>query len=282
MQRLGSYLTKLSSRSALLISLGLVAIVGALDYLLVPGLSLSLFYLIPISTAAWYSGRRAAIGLSILSGVVAGVEDAYPLQGVAGTPPILLWETASRLAFFLVVALLVTSLRNALDRERVLARTDYLTGLGNARSFFEGASQELDRARRYGRAISIMYLDLDDFKVINDELGHVAGDEVLRLTASVLRRHLRSTDMVGRLGGDEFAILLPETGFEGAGSAAAKVRTALREELVRQGWSLTISVGVLTCEEMPASVERLIDQVDSLMYAVKRSGKDGILQKRSA
>lgn len=281
-QRLGSYLTKLSSRSALLISLGLVAIIGALDYLLVPGLSLSLFYLIPISTAAWYSGRRAAIGLSILSGVVAGVEDAYPLQGVAGTPPVLLWETASRLAFFLVVALLATSLRNALDRERVLARTDYLTGLGNARSFFEGASQELDRARRYGRAISIMYLDLDDFKVINDELGHVAGDEVLRLTASVLRRHLRSTDMVGRLGGDEFAILLPETGFEGAGSAAAKVRTALRQELVRQGWSLTISVGVLTCEEMPASVERLIDQVDSLMYAVKRSGKDGILQKRSA
>jgi diguanylate cyclase (GGDEF)-like protein len=127
-----------------------------------------------------------------------------------------------------------------------------------------------------------MYVDLDDFKVINDELGHVAGDEVLRLTGAVLRGHLRSTDLVGRLGGDEFAILMPETGFEGAGSAAAKVRAALRQELARQGWSLTISVGVLTCEEMPASVERLIGQVDSLMYAVKRSGKDGILQKRSA
>jgi len=87
---------------------------------------------------------------------------------------------------------------------------------------------------------------------------------------------------VGRLGGDEFAILMPEKGFEGAGSAAAKVRTALRQESVRQGWSLTISVGVLTCEGVLASLERLIDQVDSLMCAVKRSGKDGILQKRSA
>ncbi|MGA2821061.1 MAG: diguanylate cyclase [Anaerolineales bacterium] len=171
MQRLGSYLTKLSSRSALLISLGLLVGVGTLDYLLLPALSLSLFYLIPISTAAWYSGRGAAIGLSILSGVVAGVEDAFPLQAVASAPSILLWETTSRLAFFLVVALLVTSLSNALDRERVLARTDYLTSLANARSFFESASLELDRARRYGRPISIMYVDLDDFKVINDELG---------------------------------------------------------------------------------------------------------------
>ncbi|MGD0574345.1 MAG: diguanylate cyclase [Anaerolineales bacterium] len=282
MQRLGSYLAKLSSRSALLISLGLVLGVGILDYLLIPALSLSFFYLIPISTAAWYSGRRAAIGLSILSGMVAGLEDVYPLQGATSTPFVLVWATTSRLAFFLVVALLVASLRNALDRERVLARTDYLTGLGNARSFFESASLELDRARRYGRPISVMYVDLDDFKVINDELGHVAGDEVLRLTGAVLRGHLRSTDLVGRLGGDEFAILMPETGFEGAGSAAAKVRAALRQELARQGWSLTISVGVLTCEEMPASVERLIGQVDSLMYAVKRSGKDGILQKRSA
>jgi diguanylate cyclase (GGDEF)-like protein len=279
---LGSYLAKLSSRSALLISLGLVLGVGILDYLLIPALSLSFFYLIPISTAAWYSGRRAAIGLSILSGMVAGLEDVYPLQGATSTPFVLVWATTSRLAFFLVVALLVASLRNALDRERVLARTDYLTGLGNARSFFESASLELDRARRYGRPISVMYVDLDDFKVINDELGHVAGDEVLRLTGAVLRGHLRSTDLVGRLGGDEFAILMPETGFEGAGSAAAKVRAALRQELARQGWSLTISVGVLTCEEMPASVERLIGQVDSLMYAVKRSGKDGILQKRSA
>ncbi len=281
MHRLSAYLGKLSARSVLLISLGLMAGIGALDYVLISQLSLSFFYLLPISTAAWYSGRRAGIGLSLLGGVVAGLEDVFPLQGVPEPVPILLWEMVSRLAFFLVVGLLVAALRSALDRERVLARTDYLTGLANARSFFESASLELDRARRYGRPISVMYLDLDDFKVINDERGHVAGDEVLRLTGAVLRRQLRSTDLVGRLGGDEFAILMPETGFEGAGSAAAKVRTALRQELVRQGWSLTISVGVLTCKELPASVERLIDQVDGLMYAVKRSGKNGILQKRS-
>jgi diguanylate cyclase (GGDEF)-like protein len=266
---------------AWLISLVLLALVGVLDYFLIPALSLSLFYLIPIGIAAWYLGRRPAIVLALLGGLVAGLEDAFPLQGGPSPLPILLWETTSRLAFFLVVAFLLAALSSALNRERALARTDYLTGLANARSFFESASQELDRSRRYQRPISVMYIDLDDFKMINDERGHVAGDEVLRLTGQALRRNMRSTDLLGRLGGDEFAILLPETGFEGAGKAADKVREALREELVRQGWSLTISMGVLTCEGAPATVEQLIDQVDSLMYAVKRSGKDGLLQRRS-
>ena len=271
----------ISPRLAWLISLVLLALVGVLDYFLIPALSLSLFYLIPIGIAAWYLGRRPAIVLALLGGLVAGLEDAFPLQGGPSLLPILLWETTSRLVFFLVVAFLLDALSSTLNRERALARTDYLTGLANARSFFESASQELDRSRRYQRPISVMYIDLDDFKMINDERGHVAGDEVLRLTGQALRRNMRSTDLLGRLGGDEFAILLPETGFEGAGKAADKVREALREELVRQGWSLTISMGVLTCEGAPATVEQLIDQVDSLMYAVKRSGKDGLLQRRS-
>jgi diguanylate cyclase (GGDEF)-like protein len=278
-QRLTTRLEHISPWAAGLISLALLVLIGALDYLLVPTLSLGLFYLIPISIAAWFSGRRIGIGFSLLSGAVAGLEDIFSLQGAQNPLPILLWEITSRLAFFLVVALLVAALRGALDRERVLARTDYLTGLANARSFFESASVELDRSRRYQRPISVMYIDLDNFKRINDERGHVAGDEVLRLTGKALRQHLRSTDLLGRLGGDEFAILMPETGLDGAGSAAAKVRTALREELGREGWSLTISVGVLTCEKAPASVEQLIGQVDGLMYAVKRSGKDGILQR---
>lgn len=280
MHRISGYLGRLAPRSALVISVVLLAVVGALDYVLVPQLSLSFFYLIPISTAAWFSGRRAGIGLSLLGGVIAGLEDVLQQQAAPAPLPFLLWQTISRLAFFLVVGILVAALRAALDRERILARTDYLTGLANSRAFFESASRELDRARRYRRPISVIYLDLDDFKMVNDERGHVAGDEVLRLTGAVLREQLRSTDVVGRLGGDEFAILMPETGYEGAGSAATKVREALLQDLARHGWSLTISVGVLTCEGLPASVEELIDQVDGLMYSVKRTGKNGMLQER--
>ena len=127
-----------------------------------------------------------------------------------------------RTALFLVFVEVVAALRHALDREKESARTDPLTGVSNRRHFIELTAAALAFARRYRRPMTIAYLDLDNFKQINDRLGHQAGDEVLRAVARTVRNRLRATDVVGRLGGDEFAVCLPETGAEAAAQPAGE------------------------------------------------------------
>src|SRR5437773_2624774 len=132
-------------------------------------------------------------------------------------------------AALLLVSQAVARLRLAHARERELARRDALTGAPNARAFYELAGAEIARARRYIHPFSVAYLDLDDFKLVNDRLGHLAGDAVLRSVARALGGVLRASDVVARLGGDEFAVLLPEAGAAPARLATDKLRQALAE-----------------------------------------------------
>ncbi len=266
------------SRGAVLaVCLALVVVLGVLDHVTGPELDFSIFYLIPISLGAWCVGRDAALGASIASVfTLAVVEQLTPTA--YSHPVFAVWNAGLRFGFFLIVAAALAALRRATDNESRLARTDPLTGAANARAFAEAAELELQRARRYGQTFTLATLDIDDFKAINDRLGHSAGDAVLRAVAETMRANVRAVDTVARLGGDEFALLLPETGHDPGAVAIKKVVSALLAVTAKNGWPVTFSVGAVSCTSPTCTVDELFEVADNHMYAVKRAGKNGIRQ----
>jgi diguanylate cyclase (GGDEF)-like protein len=165
----------------------------------------------------------------------------------------------------------------ALDNEKSLSRSDYLTGLANRRAFEESFDMECKRSRRYNRPITLVYMDLDNFKQVNDGQGHQTGDEVLVAVAASLRTNLRATDCVARLGGDEFAILLPETGEEAAQIIMRKLESVLQRLLADKNWPIGFSFGVVTFPVPLDSLEAMLQRADKLMYEAKQGGKGAML-----
>ena len=170
-------------------------------------------------------------------------------------------------------------LERAHDTLHVMASTDALTGLLNRRRFLEVAEEELERSRRYGRPLSIIGLDLDHFKDVNDRLGHAAGDAVLRTLGQVLRDEARRYDIAGRLGGEEFAIVLPETSIEDAIVLSERFRTQLSATtVVANGAALAVTASFGVAEVLPTdlSVEDAMGRADQALYRAKRAGRDRV------
>jgi diguanylate cyclase (GGDEF)-like protein len=195
---------------------------------------------------------------------------------VYSSPLIYLWNTGIRLGIFAVVTCLLAALHEALEQERNLSRTDPLTGAANTRAFLETIQSEIDRFERYRHPFTVVYIDLDNFKTVNDRYGHLAGDKALHAIVTEIRKRLRRSDMVGRLGGDEFGLFLPETGQDASQTVVKKIRTGILESMQLRKLPVTASLGVITCEGIPKSPEVLIKLADELMYSIKNHGKDGI------
>ena len=162
------------------------------------------------------------------------------------------------------------------ERLTELAHTDPLTGLANRRHLIEKLERELTRARRYQRPLSLLYLDLDGFKAINDRFGHMFGDEILRGVAMSLRAVLRSTDLLARFGGDEFAVLLPETTLEGAQNVSEKLRKALASygrQLGPMVPLLTFCAGASQLLDSDTTVDDMLSRADQAQYLAKDTGK---------
>ena len=174
-----------------------------------------------------------------------------------------------------VVTLLIT-LKRRLSDEAAFVATDALTGLMNRGSFIARLDAELARAARYGRAFTLAYVDLDNFKAVNDLEGHDTGDELLRRVADALQSSTRQTDVIGRLGGDEFAVVLPETAGGATGSMLEDLRQRLIRAMAQGGWPVTFSIGAVTFETPIETSREALRVADAAMYEVKRSGKDGI------
>jgi diguanylate cyclase (GGDEF)-like protein len=225
-----------------------------------------------VLVATWYAGIWAGVALSILS--AAAWDIANRLAGEAFSHPFIpYWNEFSRLAVLLVVSTLLAKLQGALERERVLSRVDPLTGVANPRAFDEVAREELARARRHRRPLTVVFVDLDDFKQVNDRFGHGTGDAVLRAVADTLASSVRDTDRVARLGGDEFVVLLPETGCQAAAVAIGHLQAELGKAMEQSGWQVTFSLGARSYGEPPPSAEELIRAADELMYVAKQKGK---------
>ncbi len=258
----------------------LIAVVALADVTLGPEFSFSLFYVVPIGAATWYGGRGWGFGLSVLAGLLwLGVELAAGRTFDGLWMPT--WNATVRIGMFLVIAVLVHRLRKAFQRERELASVDSLTGLANSRTFQERLRQELDRADRYGDPFTLAYLDLDEFKVVNDRGGHAEGDRLLQVVAEALRAASRRTDVVARLGGDEFGVLLPRTSHNPAGSAIRKLLDHVRAVLEEEGWPVTASAGAISVAGAPLpEPNEAIQAADLLMYEMKDRERGGLLHLR--
>jgi len=171
------------------------------------------------------------------------------------------------------------------DKERLekLAATDALTGLTNRRGLGEALSGELDRARRYNLALTILLLDIDRFKTINDTRGHIAGDSVLRQVGELLKREARSVDIVARYGGEEFVVVMPETAGHGAAIFAERVRSRVQNRDFADPGSdpvrVTVSIGVASVpDDRVHSPESFISLADQALYRAKNEGRNLVRQ----
>jgi diguanylate cyclase (GGDEF)-like protein len=143
------------------------------------------------------------------------------------------------------------------------------------------AEAELKRAGRYGRPLTAVYIDLDNFKNVNDAFGHEVGNSLLRIVAATLAANVRSSDVVARLGGDEFAIVLAETNVSSAKAYLKKAQGQLLEVMKDNNWNVTFSIGAVTFTHPPKSVDDMVKQADDLMYSAKRQGRNNLLHQVS-
>ena len=184
-----------------------------------------------------------------------------------------------------LVALNDISQRKELEKELYLqASTDMLTGTNNRRSFMTLAEQELRRTRRFARTMSIMMIDIDHFKPINDQHGHAVGDVVLQAVVKRILESLRLSDQLGRLGGEEFAVILPETTLTNAADVAERTRKHLAERpIIASGssgqiaLSCTISIGIAQLSSHDGSVDDLLNRADEALYRAKREGRNKVV-----
>jgi diguanylate cyclase (GGDEF)-like protein len=253
----------------------MVVLLGLVDYLTGYELSFALFYLIPIALVAWFGGKRLGLLISAASAIAWFSADFLSGNRYLN-PSLYVWNTLLRLGFFLVVTLLLSALQQAYIVNQELAQTDYVTGAISVRHFYELTRIEIGRFQRYQHPFSLVYIDLDNFKAINDRLGHITGDKLLRVLVENIQQQIRPTDVLARLGGDEFALLLPETGAEQIKIFIGRLHSSLANEMLRKGWMVTLSMGVVTFKQLPKSVDEMVRLADVAMYSVKTNGKNGV------
>jgi diguanylate cyclase (GGDEF)-like protein len=169
----------------------------------------------------------------------------------------------------------ISALNVQAEQMTELAHTDPMTGLANRRWLMEQLGREFSRARRYRRPLSLLYLDLDGFKAINDRFGHLFGDEVLTGAGRAMKAVLRSTDLLARIGGDEFVVLLAETGIEGAHNVTSKLRKALTAYGQQLGPAvpvLSFCAGVSQLHPGDSTIDDILSRADEAQYVAKGSG----------
>jgi diguanylate cyclase (GGDEF)-like protein len=258
-------------------ALAAIALIALLDWTTGIEISLSILYLFPVAFASWQAGLWPGVAVAVVgAGAWLAADLGAGHEYSAAVIPY--WNAAMRGIIFLVVGLLLVRLRTALDRETRLATRDALTGIGNWRHFEAVAGRELGRAQRTGRPLSLAYFDLDNFKAVNDTMGHQAGDALLVSMAAVLQRSVRTIDCVARVGGDEFAVLMPDTGPAGGRVTVERIRTGIEENLRDGCLPATLSVGLATFFQLPDSIDQMIKAADDLMYNAKRSGKNSVTE----
>ncbi len=226
-------------------------------------------------------GLAAPVGLALAHAISESVlpTPAWLVEDIAKLPTTYAYVTGSTMAALAILGYLVGRWSDHLRR---LSITDPLTGLFNRRFLELRATEEVDRARRYGTPLSLLVVDLDGLKAINDTRGHRAGDEAIRTVARSIAESARTNDVAARVGGDEFAVLLPQTTRAEAVAAGRRIagEVARRED---QGASLSVSVGVAELDgARSASIEDLLAAADDALYEAKEAGGGRVSIGRSA
>jgi diguanylate cyclase (GGDEF)-like protein len=270
--------TPSSAGSKILIYLAVVAgliVVGLIDFVTGAAIRVVPLYFVPLGLAGWRLGRLGAAIASLVATLI-WIAALNAEGGDYVQPYVTLINFLTQGVAFLTVSMLVAMLCEALRKERSLGRTDILTGLWNRWAFVEQASNALASCRRYGRPVALAYIDLDNFKNVNDSLGHAQGDALLQKFGKVIAESLRTTDIAARIGGDEFVAFLPETNAASAAALCERLRHALADSSDFRTLHVTASIGVVIDEAAREGIEQLLHHADTQMYRAKGDGKNRI------
>ena len=268
----------------------IIATIGWLDWLTGPEWGFHLFYLIPVTWAGWTLGRRYAVASGAASGLAWFLADWS-----AGHTLISAWNGGTKAIIFVGVGILTAYLRRDRDqlvasnarvrellaREELLARVDPLTGVANVRAFLEHLALRATQVRRSGGPLCVGYLDLDNFKQVNDRYGHPRGDQVLREVAQAIRATFREADFPARIGGDEFAVVFHD--IDPGEAEQVGVRLLAKVAELAKGCpeaKLGASVGIAVIDSPPEDVEAILRLPDEVMYQAKAAGKGRVLVRR--
>lgn len=264
-----------TSVKQLLISGLLIALVAGIDYATGAQFEVAALYVAAVMYAAWSGGRLC--GLTATAFATAAI---VALGAIHGSPYASHFYFAvnvvNKALILLAVAFVVARARQDHMLATENARTDPLTRLANRRAFEERLTLETRRRARDPASLGCAFVDIDDFKDVNDRLGHDVGDAVLVAVAQSIGGRLRATDLAARLGGDEFCVLLPGIRREEALAVVNRIRDDLLAAMKKGGWGVTFSIGLAFVDDTQATPAELIAQADRLMYEAKRSGKNRI------
>lgn len=239
---------------------------------------LTSFALIPVLVITWVGGKWDGLIMSFLAVAVWFADDISSAQQFSNS--LIVWANAStRFVTYTLVTILAAQIHLQFMKAYEYATADPLTGLQNRRAFLETGAQEVERSKRYAHPLTVIFLDLDNFKKLNDTKGHDAGDAALQAIAKALRNTLRSNDQITRLGGDEFAILLPEIGYDKAVEVGRKISVAINSAL-SDFPPVTGSIGIAWFGEVDCTFPSMLKTADKLMYEVKASGKGNMRSQR--
>jgi diguanylate cyclase (GGDEF)-like protein len=268
------FLLNKSKATSILIGFILVIILGFVDLTIDYRVSFSIFYVLPIILMTWNTGFRTGTVFSFLSScfwfiaAFLSYNSQFPIL-------ILIWNSIVRFGFFIIISYTIYIFKD----ERKNARHDFLTKIPNRRYFSELFQTEIQRSIRYGHPLTIAYMDIDNFKTVNDVLGHQTGDNLLKIVSSVIKKNIRSTDIVARLGGDEFAIILLETTENPALEIIQKVQKELLNAMEDKAYPVTFSFGLVTFKKFPKSAREMLKIADDCMYKAKKEGKNTIKRR---
>jgi diguanylate cyclase (GGDEF)-like protein len=231
-------------------------------------------------------GRRRIYGLSKIEDVPLVLIVGFDLDETLREWRRRAWQLSGGFGVLLVLSVLVLRAQRAAIRQRDemrrLAATDALTGVANRRRLVEAGGHEVARIKRYGGDCSVLMVDIDHFKRINDSWGHLTGDHAIQALAAAMVASVRDQDMVGRLGGEEFAALLPETDLDGARAIAERLRAAVEGAVAvtaEDGTPVrfTVSIGVAELVSSDASFEGMLNRADKALYRAKGGGRNRVI-----
>jgi diguanylate cyclase (GGDEF)-like protein len=256
------------------VSVSAILLLGVLRVLTDAEFTFASLAILPVIAIAWSRGRGEGLLIAVLATAMWIVTDIFTAQEYSAH-----WipwaNAATRLLTYSIVVIIAAQVRVQLQGEHERATQDALTGLQNRRAFMDSGNAEIERSSRYKRPLAVIFLDLDNFKQLNDSRGHDAGDAALKVTAAALRDSLRTSDRVARLGGDEFAVILPETTEAAAAQVSKKILGAVNHALAAFP-PVTVSLGAAWFETAEKSFADMLKTADELMYEAKKRGRNNL------
>lgn len=231
--------------------------------------------ILPVLVIAWSFGRAEGLLFAALAALLLTAGEIT--SGYEFSAQWIPWVNGlTRMLTFGVMAVLMAQVRVQLQREHESASHDVLTGLLNRRAFLQEGTVEVERSKRYRHPMAVVFLDLDDFKQLNDTRGHAAGDAALREAATGLRAALRGGDLVAKLGGDEFAVIVPEASLHAAERVSEKISESLARALEKYP-PVKASIGIAWFSAVDRPFTEMLRLADNLMYEVKEQRKGTVL-----